>query len=204
MNETGQQAIIFAASHRAGGNSDHAAMLLAEGVAQAGGSARIVALRKYHVLPCLACHACAKDEQSRCVLRDRDQAEELFSLVLEAPLVLFASPIYFYALPSRLKTWIDRGQRFWEARRKGDAWSLALPERKAHACLVAGQPSGQKLFEGARLTLKYFLMNFGYTLEAPLELRAQDALGDLHNDHAAAQSVLAQGRTAWLTRQGMA
>jgi multimeric flavodoxin WrbA len=89
--------------------------------------------------------------------------------------VVFCSPIYFYALPSLCKTWIDRSQRFWEARRKGDAWLLEHPERQGFACLVGGQPAGQKLFDGARLTLKYFLVNFGMTLAEPVGLRGKTA-----------------------------
>lgn len=198
MNEGAEQAIIFAASHRAGGNSDHAAELLAQGVRMAGGTARIVALRDYSVLPCLACRACAKDGLSRCVLRDKDQAEELYTLLMQTRLPLFASPIYFYALPSRFTTWIDRGQRFWEAHRKADPWLAALPKRTAHACFVAGQPTGQKLFEGARLTLKYFLVNFGIDLAEPLGLRAKDERGDLRGHREDSQAIIELGRAAWL------
>lgn len=201
MQTPTQQAIVFAASHRAGGNSDHAASLLAEGVRQAGGEARIVALRDFHVLPCLACRACAKDALSRCVLREKDQAEELFTLLAQTPLALFASPIYFYALPSLFKTWIDRSQRHWEARRKGDEWIMALPQRTAQACFVAGQPTGQKLFEGARLTLKYFLNNFAITLAEPLGLRGLDEHGDLRANAQASASIVELGRAAWQNKR---
>jgi multimeric flavodoxin WrbA len=187
---------IIACSHRGGGNSDAAAELLARGVAEARASARVVALRDYSVLPCLACHSCAAEKLSRCVLAQRDQAEELFAVLMRAPGVVFASPIYFYGLPSLCKTWVDRSQRFWEARRKGDAWVLALRERQAYACFVAGQPSGQKLFDGARLTLKYFLVNFGLTLAEPLGLRGFDARGDLAGSADAVRQVLELGREA--------
>ncbi len=185
---------IIACSHRGGGNSDTAAELLARGVAEARASSRVLALRDYSVLPCLACRSCAADKLSRCVLAQRDQAEELFAVLMRAPVVVFASPIYFYALPSLCKTWVDRSQRFWEARRKGDAWVLALKERSAFACLVAGQPAGKKLFDGARLTLKYFLVNFGLGLEEPLGLRGLDAKGDLAGSVEASRQVLELGR----------
>lgn len=190
---------IYACSHRKGGNSRRAAELLAEGVVQAGGKAEIIDLREFSVLHCLACGGCAKDVQSRCVLRAKDQAEELFAPLLAAPVVALASPVYFYALPSRLKALIDRSQRFWEARRKGDAWLCGLPPRKGFACLVAGQPSGDKLFEGPRLTLKYFLNNFGIALEDPLTLRGLDGPGDLGADSGASAQVLELGRALGLT-----
>jgi len=187
---------IIACSHRGGGNSDAAAEVLARGVGEAGASARVLALREYSVLACLACRACATETLSRCVLAEKDQAEELFAVLMHAPVVVFASPIYFYGLPSLCKTWVDRSQRFWEARRKGDAWVLALKERSAYACFVAGQPAGQKLFDGARLTLKYFLVNFGFRLAEPLGLRGLDARGDLAGSAEASRQVLELGREA--------
>lgn len=202
MVELARSVLILACSHRAGGNSDAAAELVSRGVREAGGEARVVAVRDYDVLACLACRACAKDKKSACVLRGKDQAEELFALLLAAPSVVFCSPVYFYALPSLCKTWIDRSQRFWEARRKGDAWLLEYPERQGFACLVGGQPSGQKLFDGARLTLKYFLVNFAMPLSEPVGFRGKDERGDLLADPLAVDRVLALGREAWAAAQG--
>lgn len=187
---------IFACSHRGGGNSDAAAALIARGCREAGAPARIIELRRFRVLQCLACRACAGETQSRCVLREKDEAEVLFGVLMAAPAVVFASPIYFYALPSLCKTWIDRSQRFWEARRKQDPWVMALARRPAFACFVAGQPAGAKLFDGARLTLKYFLVNFGLTLAEPLGLRGMDAAGDLLSSAENARAVLELGRAA--------
>lgn len=189
---------IFACSHRGGGNSDAAAELLARGVREAGATSRVLALRDFSVLACLACRACAAEKQSRCVLAAKDQTEELFGVLMAAPVVLFASPIYFYGLPSLCKTWVDRSQRFWEARRKRDAWVMALKDRPAYVCFVAGQPAGQRLFDGARLTLKYFLVNFGLTLAEPLGLRGLDAAGDLASNPLAVRQVLELGREAGL------
>lgn len=203
MPELSADVVVFGCSHRSGGNSDAAAEQVARGVREAGGAARVVAVRDYEVLACLACRACGKDRLSRCVLRKKDQAEELFAILMSAPSVVFVSPIYFYALPSLCKTWIDRSQRFWEARRKGDAWIMALPERQGFACLVAGQPAGQKLFDGARLTLKYFLVNFGISLAEPVGFRGKDALGDLEADPLAVDRALALGREAWAAAQGV-
>lgn len=196
MIDLGGSVAVFACSHRGGGNSSAAAELVARGVREAGARVRVIELREYHVMPCQACRACAGAKDSACVLRARDQAEALFSVLLTAPAVVFASPIYFYALPSMLKTWVDRSQRFWEARRKQESWIMSVPERTAQACFVAGQRSGQKLFEGARLTLKYFLTNFNLKLDEPLGLRGMDASGDLLSDPAAVHAVLGIGRAA--------
>jgi len=194
MLDMSNDVAVFACSHRGGGNSDAAAELIARGVREKGAQARVVHLRDYKVLPCLACRACATEPQSRCVLREKDQTEQLFWLLMNAPAVAIVSPIYFYGLPSQCKTLVDRTQRFWEARRKGDVWVTGLKARNVYACFVAGQPEGQKLFDGARLTLKYSLVNFGLELKEPLGLRGLDAAGDLLSNPEATQKVLALGR----------
>jgi hypothetical protein len=200
-------AAVFACSHRRGGNSDHAAELLAEGVREAGGRAEVFHVRDFKVMPCLACGYCDSPEHTgreRCVLGTTDQAWDLFAHCLSARTILFASPIYFYHLPSRLKTWIDRGQQFWRARLDGEPWIADLPERTAHAVLLAGQPSGEKLFDGARLTLKYFVQNFNTDLADPLVFRGLDTRNDLQAESGFEARIREMGAAAWEAATGKA
>lgn len=194
-------AVVFACSHRAGGNSDLAARLISQGVEEAGGQARIVAVRDFEVTHCTACHACLSAPDHRCVFQDQDQAEELFDLLRGAPAVFLASPIYFYHLPSRLKAWIDRGQRFWAMRQDPDAAAPQASLRIAHVALFAGRPRGEKLFEGALVTLKFFLSNFGIGLAEPLLFRGKDGPGDLAGDAAAGEELIELGREGWRGRR---
>lgn len=194
-------AIIYAGSHRRGGNSDRVAELLKQGVTEAGGEAKIMPVRNYDVRPCLACGVCDKSTQyqgrERCVMGKKDQAWELFAPMFTARTVFIASPIYFYHLPSMLKTWIDRGQQFWKARLDKEIWIDDLPRRTAHSVLVAGQPSGDKLFEGARLTLKYFVQNFNMELAEPLTFRGIDQTGDMERHADFEQQIVALGKRGW-------
>jgi len=193
-------AVIFACSHRKGGNSDRAAELLAEGVSAVGGMPEIIHVRSHEIMPCLACGYCdnatARQGIERCVLGPKDDAFTLFSHFFTARTILVASPIYFYHLPSMLKTWIDRGQQFWAAKKNGEPW-MALPARTAHSVLIAGQPTGEKLFEGARLTLKYFVRNFNMDLAEPLLLRGVDKRTDLTRRADFEQQILKLGQQAW-------
>ena len=194
-------AIIFACSHRGGGNSDRAADLLAQGVREAGGEAEVMYVRNYRVMPCLACNYCGeavtRQGRARCVLGADDDAHELFAKLFTARTALFSSPIYFYHLPSMFKTWIDRSQQFWAARKNGEGWVTDLPKRTAHAVLIAGRPKGEKLFGGADLTLKYFLHNFNMTLADPLLLRGLDDRTALTEQTGIEEQIMALGRTAW-------
>lgn len=193
--------IIYACSHRKGGNSDRAAELLAEGVRRAGGKANILYVRDHDVQPCLACGHCDKsagvEGLKRCVLGRKDEAWQLFEPMFTARAVFFSSPIYFYHVPSMFKTWMDRGQQFWKAWMDKEPWIDDLPRRTAHAVLIAGQPSGDKLFEGARLSIKYFVQNFNMDLADPLTFRGIDARTDLRARQDSEERIVSHATAAW-------
>lgn len=195
------EAVIYACSHRKGGNTDRAAALLNEGVQAAGGKAEIIFLRDHEIMHCLACGFCDqaidRQDDERCVLGSKDQAWSLFKPLFTAPVVLFASPIYFYHLPSRFKTWIDRSQQFWTAKSTGEPWVANLPERTAHAVMMAGRPTGDTLFDGATKTLKYFLHNFNLTLAKPLVFRGVDEPNDLSIRDEFEAQIIRLGTQAW-------
>lgn len=58
-----------------------------------------------NVHPCIACKKC-QDPEGRCVFRD--DMEILNPQLLEADLVVFATPIFYYAMSGQIKTVIDR------------------------------------------------------------------------------------------------
>jgi len=198
-----KKAIIYAGSHRKGGNSDRAADLLAQGVREAGGEADIIFIREHRIIPCQACGFCDKSVDlhgnKRCVLGEKDEAWTLFKPLFTARTVLIASPIYFYHLPSMFKTWIDRSQQFWTAKATGEQWVADLQKRTAHAVFVAGRPKGEKLFEGARITLKYFLHNFNVTLADPLIFRGVDKHDDLGKQPDFETQIIELGHRAWIS-----
>lgn len=195
------KAIIYACSHRKGGNTDRAADRLRLGVEAAGGTAEIVYLRDYEIMHCLACGFCDtstdRRNSERCVLGSKDDAWQLFAPLFTAPTILFATPIYFYHLPSMFKTWIDRSQQFWTAHNTGEPWVADLPQRTAHAMMVAGRPTGDALFEGATRTLKYFLRNFNLTLAEPLVFRGVDEPDDLSAQADFETRITQFGKQAW-------
>jgi NAD(P)H-dependent FMN reductase len=189
--------LVLACSPRKGGNSDTAAALLSEGLLSAGASPKLVHLRDLDLKPCRGCQACGRDPQHRCVLMERDQSEELFRLIMAAPMLFFASPIFYYHLPATFKGFIDRGQRFYEARLAGDPALAALAPRLAHMCMVSGRPRGEKLFEGSFLTMRYFLWPFNATLGEPLLLPGYDGPDDLSGDESARARVREFATNAW-------
>lgn len=174
-------ALVLMCSPHAGGVSDTLAKNFAAELDDAGCAAACIALREHPVLPCTGCGACARSPHA-CVLAHRDDAEWLFARFAEAPLVVLASPIFFYALPAGLKAWIDRGQRFWAAcaeRSGADTVPVPSPEKPVLALLAAGRPHGEELFSGALRTLRWFLPLLGARLMDSRCFRGLDRVEDI-------------------------
>ena len=174
--------LVLMASPHAGGVSDTLAGSFAAGLEDAGCAPARVALREHPVLPCTGCGACARPPHA-CVLAGEDDAEWLFARFAEAPLVVLASPIYFYALPAPFKAWIERGQRFWAASSEGGGArpgtsSASGGAKPVLALLAAGRPHGEELYSGALRTLRWFLPLLGARLVESRCFRGLDRIED--------------------------
>lgn len=137
--------------------------------------AESVFLRQKKINPCIGCQTCSSRESfGRCIFESKDEVKLIFNSFFKAKYIVFFSPIYFYHLPSLFKGFIDRSQSFYiqSLGKKITSWKVAK------VILLAGRPKGEKLFEGARLTLKYFLQPFGFKVEL-LGLRGVDGPQDL-------------------------
>ncbi len=80
-------------------------------------------LYEMNVHPCTGCRQCAKEEH--CVFDDLDAFDKALR---HSDLLVVASPVYNFSFPAPLKAWLDRTQRYFEAR-----FSLGLkPPIKKH------------------------------------------------------------------------
>lgn len=192
-----QDPLVLACGPRPGGNSDLAAKLLVQGLERAGVAACLVYLRETEIRPCLGCQGCAQAPGQACALKGLDEAEELFGRILGARLVFFTSPIYFYHFPGNFKCFIDRAQRYYQARLAGDPALNPEKPRQGLACLVAGRERGEKLFTGALLTLRYFLWALGMVPGQALCLPGLDGPRDLAADQAAQDRIKDYAALAW-------
>lgn len=190
---------VLACSPRAKGNTDFMVHNFVQGVRGSGGTAEVSYLRDYTIMPCTGCHACAESPTSRCILANRDDAEKLFQLIIDAPLVLIAAPIFFYALPAQLKAFVDRAQRFWakrERERQAGTWKACPTPKPAIVSLVAARNRGDKMFEGSLLTLQYFFDLFDTRIADTCQLLGYNASDDLTADGVACQRLYEMGAKA--------
>jgi len=90
---------------------------------------KIIDPYKTKINPCTGCNMCLKNH--KCIFDD--EMDLVVADTKEADRLIFISPVFFYGLPSALKTIIDRFQIFWKAPPIGK-------EKKALVILTGGSP----------------------------------------------------------------
>ncbi|MEW5725072.1 MAG: flavodoxin family protein [Thermodesulfobacteriota bacterium] len=137
-------------SPRQGGNSDLLLDEFLRGAKEEGAEVRTLYTRRLKIAGCIECGEC--DETGECILRD--DMDEVYPLLIQARRLVTASPIFFYGLPAQGKALIDRSQALWNRLRLDPG--LRRPDGRGFF-LGVGATRGQNLFDGALLTVKYFL-----------------------------------------------
>lgn len=127
---------------------------------------------KLQIAPCKEYYGCLND--GRCVIQD--DMEDVYRKILDADAVIIASPIFFYTVSAQLMLLVSRCQALWA--RKYVLKNMDVPEKKG-AFIAVGATRGEKLFDGPKLTVKYFFqaINARYTDE--LLIRGVDKKGEI-------------------------
>ena len=102
--------LILSGSPRKGGNSDLLCDEFARGAAEAGHSVEKIRAAEKSIHPCSACYYC-RDHGGACV--HRDDMAELLQKMIDADVLVLASPVYFYSIDAQLKAVIDRTVARW-------------------------------------------------------------------------------------------
>ena len=97
---------IFAinSSPRSRGQSKTDLMLnqLVEGMRDAGARVEVVNLREKNIKNCIGCYTCWTKTPGKCLHKD-DMTHELYQKWQESDLVVYATPLYNYAVNATLK-----------------------------------------------------------------------------------------------------
>lgn len=101
--------LILSGSPRKGGNSDCLCDEFARGAQEAGHTVEKIRVAEQHIGFCRACYACK--ESGVCVQKD-DMARVLQKMI-DADVLVLASPVYFYSIDAQLKAVIDRTVARW-------------------------------------------------------------------------------------------
>lgn len=108
--------LILSGSPRKGGNSDLLCDAFMRGAQEAGNDVEKIRVAEKKIGYCSACYYC-RDHDGICAKKD-DMAE-LLQKIINANVLVLASPVYFYSIDAQLKTVIDRTVARWtEVRNK--------------------------------------------------------------------------------------
>ena len=75
-------------------------------------STEIIFLRDYDITPCTGCHACRHTSDNKCVKGDK--VDLVIEKIIDADVVVFASPNYFYNISGLAKNFIDKTLPYYE------------------------------------------------------------------------------------------
>ena len=178
-------------SPRKDGNTD---LLLEEALRGAeveGAEVERIHLGDVNIIPCKECLKCFQNGQ--CILLD--DMQEIYPKLLKADIIIFASPIFFYGITAWAKALVDRCQALWARKYILQDQSLSKEGKRRKGFFISvGGTKGQKVFDGAILTVKYFfdVLNADYAGE--LVFRGIDAQGDILKHPEAMQQAFEAGR----------
>ena len=96
--------MVILGGGRSNGNTVQLAEAFMKGAAEAGHQAELVSLNKLKVNGCTGCNACRYGKP--CV--QKDDFNSLVPKIKTADLIVFASPLYFWTISSKIKAFIER------------------------------------------------------------------------------------------------
>ena len=166
----------ISSSPRQRSNSDLLLREALRGAQSAAAATEYVTLRDHEFGPCVACGACART--GRC--RFDDAFQGLFEKMVAADRLIFATPVFYAAVCAQGKRLIDRCQCLWS--RKYLMTEPLFPDgpRDRRGMVIAvGGSRGKEVFDGVRLTAKYWFDSLEMTHFANLFVNRVDAAGDV-------------------------
>ncbi len=104
------KAVILFGSPRKNGNTRQMVNVFSEVVKRKGHDVRLLYLNDMNVRPCQGCLACADEG----VCRINDDMKDIRKYMMEADLLVYATPTYWWAPSSQLKLVIDRSVAFFD------------------------------------------------------------------------------------------
>jgi len=185
------QIIAVYGSPRRKGNT---ALLTKEAVAgarNAGATVEEFVLRDLKISPCLEIYACKKEGE--CAIKDDFQM--LRDKILAAKGLIIASPIFFYSVSAHTKTMMDRFQSLWVRKYWIDEMPYDQRDFKRKGLFITvGATRGKMLFDGVRLSMKYFFDTLDMALWRTLAYRGIDLEGDIRNHPEHLKEAYASGK----------
>ena len=176
MGERRRRIVLgIAGSPRRDGSTDRLLDAFMSGAGDAGADTEILRISSLRIEPCDGCDGCVED--GICVLKDDFQSVN--DRVIAADVLVLAAPLYFAALPARVKALVDRAQCQWVRKyrlhRDLPPSHAGYARRKGILLSSAGDPRAD--FSGMRRTVRYFFNVYETDYFGELLVRGVDIHG---------------------------
>ena len=96
--------LIISASPRKGGNSDILCDRFAQGAEESGHKVEKIFVASKNIGYCRGCGVC--NSTHKCV--QKDDMAEILEKMIQADVIVLATPVFFYSMDGQMKTFIDR------------------------------------------------------------------------------------------------
>ena len=118
--------LILSGSPRKGGNSDTLCDQFMASAQEAGHTVEKIWVQGEKIAPCIGCGHCQK-HAGECV--QKDAMAEILQKMVEADVLVLASPVYFYSVSAQIKAVIDRTvARYTEIKNKSMYYIIAAAD----------------------------------------------------------------------------
>jgi len=106
--------LIISTSLRNNSNSYILATKFMEGAKKAGNNVELISLQNKNISFCRGCFACQK--LGKCIIKD--DANQIVEKMLNADVICWATPVYYYSVSGQMKTLIDRANSLYSSNYK--------------------------------------------------------------------------------------
>ncbi|OGP73656.1 MAG: hypothetical protein A2W09_09115 [Deltaproteobacteria bacterium RBG_16_50_11] len=184
-------------SPRRGGNTDLLLEEALKGAEMERAEVERFHLSDFHIIPCTECLNCY--QKGECIILD--DMQKIYPRLLEADVIILASPIFFYGVTAWAKALIDRCQALWSRKYVLKDPSLGKEGKKRKGFFISvGATKGQRVFEGAILTARYFFDVLNAEYAGDLLIKGVDVGGDILKQPEVLKQAFEAGRK--LVRDG--
>ena len=125
-----KKVLILSGSPRKGGNSDLLCQEFARGAQESGNEVETIRVAAKKIAPYSGCYYC-RAHGGECAHKD-DMAEVLQKMI-DADVIVLASPVYFYSIDAQLKAVIDRTVARWLEVKNKEFYYIVTMADEEHA-----------------------------------------------------------------------
>lgn len=181
------KALGIMGSPRIGGNTDLLLDEALKGAQSEGADIQKIIVDAMRIEPCREYYDCLVSGE--CSISD--DMDDIYVKLIEADLVIIASPMFFYGITAQLKALIDRCQALW-SRKYYLKRTIGRPGRKC-AFIGVGATRGKNLFQGSILVMKYFCRALDAEYAGELLIRGIDQKAEIKQHPTALQDAFNLG-----------